>query len=151
MCKSYQSYGQTLKERLEKILEPDELDIEGATMEQIEEVIRELPQKRWPEVYIQYLLVFGIHINTRYIFDQMESLFYLVDAQEEMWNEIENEAYAVPKDALCFASDDGVFFYYFLTDNEDDNPPIYEIADPDPVYPSLTAYFEAEFNNLEDE
>ncbi len=130
------------------------------SMEEIQAAMDAQHVKRLPQLFIDYLSVMGnrgfsinIHGGAN------ENCKALLTLKERFKKYIEQESkntenpldVELPDDAFVFFDYVGILWRWFLTDNDDDNPPIYELNASESeitTFDTMTDYFESLFNQL---
>ena len=126
----------------------DPESFKGCTDEEIQQVMQAQNVKRLPEQFIEYLEVMGHGgISEIFISDDADYHSMLV-LKASLNDEVEfyNHSFSLPKDAFVFSGHQNVLFGYFLTDNNDDNPSVFQFGseqeDAQMMNNTLTDYFE---------
>jgi hypothetical protein len=139
-------FGKQLKQRMIKEQRTKDAVCKGCTKEEIKAMMDSQNVKRLPKIFRQYLEVLGDgglnawsgigRCHNIKIFK--EDIIYNM----KRWGDGET----LPDDAFVFFNHHDVEFRYFLTDNDDDNPPVYEYiessGDPIQIAKSITEYFD---------
>lgn len=103
-----------------------EEELAGCTINDLEDYMKTQGVQRLPSIYIDFLLTVGkssgnlwkrAHYKGVDLTRIKASLLNLLIAHK---NPI-----ILPDDAFVFFSEDRIVFYYFLTKNHDENPPVY--------------------------
>lgn len=123
---------------------------EGCSDEEIAEIMEQQGVKRLPKVYRKFLLTQGKQGLDRHFYQGSDwSCADLGSLKESLISEAEafDIDFTLPVDAFVYFSHHDYEFKYFLTDNDDDNPPVYrylvEHGKATLIRDSLTDYYEA--------
>ena len=108
-----------------------EIDFKGCTKEEIQQVMEAQKVNRLPKVYIEFLEFAGkqgrLHLNDevwtfyhhKWIFTMKEFLKKMLELHKSVDWELEEDAF------VFIRSDRGIDYLYFLTENDEDDPPVY--------------------------
>lgn len=122
------SFGEVLKEVLvaHKICREDKF--KGCSPEEIEAVMREQGVKRLPRIYREFLEVQGKEGLGENAYASSDWSCEVIGGlkEEAIRNRDSYDAEIIlPEDMFVFFGHHDYEFLYFLTDNDDDNPPVY--------------------------
>ena len=115
-----------------EIAQPDE--IVGCSLEEIDTIKIRQSVQRLPLAYCEFLAVAGkqagnlwrgCKYNFKYLHDLKSEVMKLMVAY--------GKPLKLPEDAFVILIEEGINFYWILTANEDDNPPVYGYA-PEPYF-----------------
>ena len=119
---------------------------EGCSSEEIDELKKIQSVKRLPKLYEDFLFKLGKNNGGIIELDTYNQLLYHKVVLVELL-ESENVLFHLPYDAFVFYNDVGTRLDFFLTDNEEDDPPIYRYTEGEikfeVVYKKLSLWFEA--------
>jgi hypothetical protein len=146
MTKSENHLGEQLKQRIieEGVRSPG--GFKGATKQEIEEAMKYQGVKRLPKAFLQFLETMGNGgLNFFYYGDWLCEDF--ADLKECAIEDMARYDLTLPEDAFVFFTELNHMYRYFLTDNEDDDPPVYQFFEGDDektrqLTGSLTEYFD---------
>ncbi len=100
--------------------------VEGCRNDEIEEIKRKQGVLRLPEIYIEFLSIFGRQAGYWY---EGVDCFYpgLVNLKQSARDTLtfDKNPFQLPDDAFVFLDYDGYQFMYFHTSGTDDDPPVY--------------------------
>lgn len=129
------------------------------SMEEIQAAMEAQHVKRLPQMFIDYLSVMGnrgfsinIHSDAdddcKALLTLKEWLIQYIEEEKTMDRPLDLE---LPDDAFVFFNRIGIVWRWFLTDNDDDNPPVYQLnTDTSKIhrFDTMTDYLESLFNQL---
>lgn len=130
-------FGHYLKNRARKA--GITMKFEGCSQEDIQEMMKAQKVKRLPRVFREYQEVLGNRGPLR----SLRSGFWKCEDIKTMKDDfiedirINGFDYQLPDDAFLFWTHDLIRTLYFLTDNTDDNPPVFLIDEIDNYKSSL--------------
>jgi hypothetical protein len=149
----YQEFFKNLKAKLIKVGDAkDDTQFEyfkGCTQEEIDSLIKAQNVKRLPEVFLQYLKTMGKRGLSAVYTGSDWGISTMTYTKAWLFEDMDkdDEYFTWPEDAFIFFSHGGYEIRYFLTDNDNDNPPVYQytegIDDAIELAPSITEYFDA--------
>lgn len=126
---------QHLKEALirEGFRNPDAF--KGCTDEEIQEVMQAQNVKRLPATFVEYLKVMGHGGITEILLGDNANYNSMLFLKKNFIEEVESYSpdFTLPNDVFVFFGHHDYEFAYFLTDNRDDDPPVFRhiIGDED--------------------
>lgn len=143
-------YIQKLRDKLITLQLAEPHEIVGCTEAEIETLMTDQGVTFLPELYRQFLLTLGKQSGLLFqgTDAQYKYLMGMKEAAVELLEENGNP-FALPAEAFVFRMHQGYIFFYFLTTDKNENPPIYrylEMEDQTPFkkWDSLTDYFKSE-------
>ena len=121
----------------------------GCTQEEIEAVMEAQGVERLPGVFRRYLELMGhagmntIYTGSRWRYSSMKSLKrWVIENMEDF-----DPSMTLPKDAFVFFEHGGYEFRFFLTDNDNDDPPVFKYiesrGEPQQIADSLSSHFKS--------
>jgi len=146
-----QEMTQNLKEALINEGRPPEL-FKGCTNEEIQQVMKVQNVKRLPSTFVEYLQIMGHGGIAEILLGDSADFNSMLYLKESLIDQVESYSpnFTLPNNVFVFFGHQDVEFRYFLTDNSDDDPPVFmHIIDDDDakvVAQSFTEYLETMLN-----
>jgi hypothetical protein len=100
------------------------LPIVGCTEAEIKEVMKRQNVSRLPQIYHSYLSAMGKYSGDINIGEDMD-YGWLSSVKNHFRQYLETANLLLADDAFVFKGSQGVAYWYFLTANEDEDPPVY--------------------------
>jgi hypothetical protein len=141
----YDKYFESLKQLLIAKCCTRADEFKGCTPEEIESVMAAQGVTRLPRMFRRYLELMGnsgmntIYQGSHWRCGSMHNLKRdVIELMEDF-----DEGVTLPQDAFVFFGHQGCEYRFFLTDNNDDDPPVFRYVEGEPqqITGSLTEYF----------
>jgi hypothetical protein len=127
---------------------------EGCSEATVRKFDKHAASGRLPELYRQFLRAMGKQVNGTFMGSYLFYCEFLENIQKEAHKMVEETKKDVPADAFFFATFDYVDFFYFRTDEKNDNPPVYMVSrqrEPFQLARSLRRFFGEEMGEMDEE